>query len=181
MDTQTEIDAAEIQRQDASNTLWETKASQGIKIHRALERLEQEKEAIAAPYVERIRQASEQLKTDTALIEEQLSSLEHELRMAKLALEDSWGTRPKTILLDNCRLIRRDYKKVEVGDKTMLIQTLATIGKLPEAVKAWDEKVLLRLLEAEVIPAPAARLIIRPTISISSADENEQESSMLDN
>ena len=181
MDTQIEINAAEIQKQAESNQLWETKAAQGIQIHRALERLEQARATISGPFVEQIRKASEQMKAETAFIEEQIFTLESELRLAKVALETNWGTRPKTILNENCRLLRRDYKKVELCDKEALISALTTIGKLTEAVKTWDDKLLLKLLEAEVIPEKAAKLIIKPTISISLNDEPEPESVMLDN
>ena len=131
-----EQDSIEAERAEAGNHLKE-------EITKLRERLE----AIIKPFSEREDK-----------LDEQIGIIVGQLRNA-------WGDNPKTQYVEGCIVRRRDLKCIDIKDKAALVEELHKLGKLTDSISKFDNKLLVKLSEVDILSKDAAVIEVKHNIS----------------
>lgn len=80
-------------------------------------------------------------------------------------MRDQWGDNAKTQYVDGFIVRRRDLKRMEVLDKDLLVDELGKLGKLTVCIKKFDDKMLIKLREVDVLGDKGAVIMVKSSIS----------------
>ena len=140
---------------------------------RSEEEVEAQKEAKTAHIKEKIAVLREQLEDAYKPFAKGEENMRHHLEIITEQIKDAWGENGKTQKVDGFIIRRRDLKGIEILNKDALIEELGKIGKLNASIKKFDDKLLIKLAEVDVLNDTNAKVQIRSSISCSVDKEAE--------
>ena len=154
-----------MERQEFELSIYDENLKIFAKQVEGLQKLQHELLEVSKPFDEQMAPIKVARSDAMAPLIEQIETVSKSIVEVKQILEHHWEDQPKTVEIGNVLVQRRDLKRLEVVDNTLLIQELTRLQKLPSAIKKWDESFILKLCEVDVIPAGAAKVTIKKSIS----------------
>ncbi len=146
-------------------TDFETTLNNFVSNQKELDQENQKLEAEMKPQIEKIQRIQADMTTIKDRYQKPLDELEDQKSILKQSLETQWDLNEKTIHKEGYIVQRRDLKRLQIVDPTKMVTQLNHLGKMMESVKKWDEKFILKLCEAGVMPAGAAEETLKMSIS----------------
>ena len=138
---------------------------QRVKAQKSINMLEIKKNEIAQPILDKIAELKQELLDKTKSIQEQIDVIDEEISSTDGKLRESWYHNDKKQYLGGFKVERRDLKRLEVNNKEVLTQELSKLGKLPEAIKSFDEKLVKDIAGLNLLSPEACEVKIFPSIS----------------
>ena len=129
------------------------------------DKLEAERAEAGKHLKDEITKLRERLEAVIKPFSEREDNLDEEIAHLVGQLRSMWGDNPKTQYVDGCIIRRRDLKSIDIKDKAALVEELYKLGKLTDSISKFDNKLLVKLSEVDILTKAAAVIEVKHNIS----------------
>ena len=128
-------------------------------------KLEAEKTEAGSSIKDEITRLRTRLETIHKPFAEHEDKLDEQIGVIVGQLREHWKDNPKTQYVDGCIIRRRHLKRIDIKDKVALVEELHKLGKLTDSIAKFDEKLLMKLAEVDVLKKDNIGIDVKHSIS----------------
>ena len=132
---------------------------------RQSEEIENRKDKVTTYLTDEIAQLRKRLEEAVKPFVAQEDELDKQIARVAEQLRSEWKENSKTHYVEGYIVRRRDLKYIDIKDKAALVESLHKLGKLTDSIKKFDENLLVKLSEVDILSKDVAVIDIKQSIS----------------